>query len=431
MAELEPVGLEDAEPRMPELSEFRACVDMPAKSALEILRRGEMLKNVRVVRLCLEGEFPLPVRMRGVVLVQPEFDRASFQDEVALVHCTLDRPRFRRDTVFAKGLDLRESILIKAQLTNIAVQGTLACDSMQTRGKLLLANSRFEGTVRLWEARFKGWVDFSRCEFLGQADFRSFHAEEGFSLNKCRFADDALFRGATVAKKWDGTTSRFEGLLDFSKAKLHDYVYLESIEQSDRQRFAFLNTLGEKILISTEQLEGRLLSETKKDYKSAMHEYAYLKRAFGALHRYEQEDWAFYRFKVNERRTCGRSWLRPLTKVGQFCSWLFLDLGCGYGTSPRRAVRAALAIILGFGLIYGLGVTNFGDAKPPLGEPRDSLANRLIFGVMTSVAVFTSGFGSLKELAQGWLMFPLIVEALLGTLLWGLFIVAFSRKVIR
>jgi hypothetical protein len=26
---------------------------------------------------------------------------------------------------------------------------------------------------------------------------------------------------------------------------------------------------------------------------------------------------------------------------------------------------------------------------------------------------------------------PLIVEALLGTILWGLFIVAFSRKVIR
>ena len=45
--------------------------------------------------------------------------------------------------------------------------------------------------------------------------------------------------------------------------------------------------------------------------------------------------------------------------------------------------------------------------------------------------VFTSGFGNLKELATGWMVIPLIVEALLGTLLWALFIVAFSRKVIR
>jgi hypothetical protein len=47
------------------------------------------------------------------------------------------------------------------------------------------------------------------------------------------------------------------------------------------------------------------------------------------------------------------------------------------------------------------------------------------------VAVFTSGFGNLKDLAQGWLTVPLMVEALMGVLLWGLFIVAFSRKVIR
>ena len=33
-----------------------------------------------------------------------------------------------------------------------------------------------------------------------------------------------------------------------------------------------------------------------------MQEYGLLKRVFEGLHRYEQEDWAFYRFKVNQRR---------------------------------------------------------------------------------------------------------------------------------
>ncbi len=57
--------------------------------------------------------------------------------------------------------------------------------------------------------------------------------------------------------------------------------------------------------------------------------------------------------------------------------------------------------------------------------------NRVMVGILTSVSVFTSGFGSLRDAASGWMNIPLIAESLLGTLLWGLFIVAFGRKVIR
>jgi hypothetical protein len=431
MADLEPGLVEDKEITAVEAPPPKPSAEMTPEEALEFLRKGETLKNVRVVRLRLEGEFPLPLRLRDVVLVQPQFEGPSFLAEVAMTHCTIDRPRFNNKTRFAKGLDLRESFLNKANLHHLTVQGPLACDHMQTRGKFLLANSVFEGTVRFWETRFKGWVDISQCAFKAPADFRSFHAEEGFSLNRCTFAAEALFRGSTVAKKLDFTTSRFEGLLDFSKAKLFDYVYLESIQQGDKQRFAFLNTLGEKILIGIDQLKGRLASEEKGDYKSAMHEYGFLKRAFAALYRHQQEDWAFYRFKVNERRGVARSWDRPMSKVAQFCSWFFLDLGCSYGTSPRRAVRAALTIIFFFALMYALGMEQFGTVRPPFDGPPNSPLNRLMMGIITSVAVFSSGFAGLRELAHGWIMFPLIIEALLGTLLWGLFIVAFSRKVIR
>jgi hypothetical protein len=51
---------------------------------------------------------------------------------------------------------------------------------------------------------------------------------------------------------------------------------------------------------------------------------------------------------------------------------------------------------------------------------------------MTTVSVFTSGFGGDQfNTAHGWVLIPLNIEALAGTLLWGLFVVAFSRKVIR
>src|SRR5262249_15350649 len=163
-------------------------------------------------------------------------------------------------------------------------------------------------------------------------------AHEGFTLTRSRFHGDVLLRGTTVEKKFDAAGSRFEKLLDLSKAKLHDFVYLEGIEQGAGQRFAFTNALAERLLLRTEQLTGRLASEEKGDFDQALQEYALLKRTFEALHRYDQEDWAFYRFKVNQRRCCGRSWLRPWTKLAQFADWLLLDLGCGYCTNPYRAV---------------------------------------------------------------------------------------------
>jgi hypothetical protein len=307
----------------------------------------------------------------------------------------------------------------------------LRCNNVRCRGKLLVERCAFEGRVRFWEAQLQGWVEFHECEFADEADFRSLHAEQGFVLSRCRFRADALFRGASFQKKWQADGTRFDGLLDLSKAKLHDFVYLEGIEQGGRQRFAFTNAVAERILVRTDQLAGRLASEEAGDHARAMQEYGLLKRVFEGLHRYEQEDWAFYRFKVSQRRCRGRSWRRPWTKLAQVADWLLLDHGCGYGTNPFRAVRAAVLIMLAFALVYIAGVESLYVENLPFDGRKTDLANRAMIGVLTSVSAFTSGFGDIRGAARGWMNVPLIAESLLGTLLWGLFIVAFSRKVIR
>src|SRR5262249_49485944 len=148
MAELDPAFVEDLEPAPVEAPPPRPSGEMSPEEALEILKKGETLQCVRVVRLRLEGEFAHPLRMRDVVLIQPVFDGPSFLDEVSLIHCTIDRPRFNKVTTFGKGLELRESFLLKAALHHMTVKGCLTCDHMHTRGKFLLANSLFEGPVR-------------------------------------------------------------------------------------------------------------------------------------------------------------------------------------------------------------------------------------------------------------------------------------------
>jgi hypothetical protein len=409
-----------------------AMGELSPVEALERIRRGEAIHDVRITRLRLRGVFELPIKMERVELIQPNFGNADFQEDVILEACKLNRLTVGHGCRFRKAFSLKGSTVIKGLLRKLTVDGPWRCDNVRTWGRFMIIEGSFGDKVRFWDARFNGWAEFQKCTFAGEADFRSLHAEEGFKLIDCKFSGDALFRGATFCKRWDAGASRFDGLLDLSRSKLHDFAYLEAITGGEGHRVAFHNALAERILIRSEQIEGRLESERLGKYEEAMHEYGLLKRVFEGLHRYESEDWAFYRFKVNQRRSRPRSWGRPWSKFSQMMDWLFLDLGCGYGTNPFRAVRMSGLLMLAFGLIYMADVT----ALPVDKRPFNALdvthpLNRVMIGLLTSVSVFTSGFGSLRDAAQGWMNIPMIVESLLGTLIWGLFIVAFSRKVIR
>ncbi|NLS93998.1 MAG: hypothetical protein GXX96_17705 [Planctomycetaceae bacterium] len=410
----------------------RPVVELSGAEALQRIKEGKPVSNVRIVGLTFRSEFTGEIKMENVTLVRPRFTQATFLGPVGFLRCSLIRPTIGNGTVFKRGLNLRGSTVRHGTFRNVTCCDSLRCDNVRFAGQLRVEKCRFEGTVRFWDARFEGWAEFLACEFATHADFRNFHAEEGLAFSKCRFAGDMLFRGSTVSKKLDFGDSRFEGLVDLSKAKLHDFVYLERIEQGDEQQFAFANAVADRILVRPEQLEGRIRSENEKNHAAAMQEFGLLKRNFETLNRYEDDDWAFYRFKVNQRRSRPVSLLRPLRPLMRLADWVFLDLGCGYGTNPFRAVRSALVMIFLFALIYMAGIQRFVGESPLLAEQPVSLANRALFAVMTSISVFTAGFtGEHLNSAEGWLLFPLGVEALLGTLLWGLFIVAFSRKVIR
>ncbi len=408
-----------------------AKADLPVDQALALLREGKPVENARIKGLKFRGAFDKPVKFRNCTLVRASFDRAVFAEDVAFVSCTLDRVAFHRAAVFAKNLDLGHSVLNKVLFNHLTVRGVLNAANAEFRGKLVFGDCTFEQKVSFWEAKLNGWSDFKNCTFRGDADFRSLHAGQGFVMTKCVFLGDFLFRGSNVEKKFQADGCRFEKMLDLSKAKLHDFCYLEGIEAGPGQRFAFLNAIAKLILVRPEQIEGRLASEEKHDFATAMAEYGLLKKCFQEQHRFDQEDWAFYRFKVNQRKAKGWTWKRPWTVWRTFGDWLFLDVGCGYGTNPLRAVRMASLIILGFALLYGVNVESFHADKLPFDGEKTDFANRVMIGLTTSVSVFTSGMGGIRELAKGWMNVPVMVESIMGTLLFGLFIVAFSRKVIR
>ncbi len=406
--------------------------DMPVQDVLARIAEGKPVEGVRVRRLKLRGEFALPAVFKNCILVQPEFGAATFKGDLTLVGCTIDRPNFTRPVTVEGNLGFNGSTINKALFFSLTVKGKAFFSGSRFRGKLLFEKCEFAQKVSWWEAQLECWAEFKTCGFREEADFRSLHADQGLVFKSCTFADDFLLRGATVCKKLQADGCRFEKMLDISKAKLHDFVYLESIEEGPEMRFAFANAVAERLLVRPEQIEGRLASENAGRHEEAMQEYGLLKKCYQGLHRFDAEDWAFYRFKVNQRLAGSSSWARPWTKLRRFCNWLFLDLGCGYGTNPIRAVGMAAVIILGFAVLYGFGVEAFHNERVPFPDkPVTSAANRAMIGLTTSVSVFTSGMGVIREVAKGWMNLFVMIESVMGTLLFGLFIVAFSRKVIR
>lgn len=430
----EHLQLDDPTPDTPEAVALpsEARPDLSPADALALLAAGKPVENVRVRRLKLRGEFAGPVLFRNCTLIQPEFGAATIKGDLTFAGCNVDRPIFSKPVTVEGNFALNHCTVVKGMISRLAVKGKAFLGGTVYRGKFTFADCEFGDKVSLWEAQFECWADFKGCRFAGEADFRSLHADQGFVLTRCEFAGDFLFRGATVCKKFQADGSKFAKLLDLSKAKFHDYAYLENIETGPDTRLAFANAVGERLLVRPDQVEGRLASELAGQHQQAMHEYGFLKKCYQSQHRFTDEDWAFYRFKVNQRLATCPTWRRPWTKLRRFCDYLFLDLGCGYGTNPARAVRMALVIILGFALLYGSNVDEFHNEKVPFpSEPETSAANRVMIGLTTSVSVFTSGMGGIREVAKGWMNVPVMVESVLGTLLFGLFIVAFSRKVIR
>ncbi|QGJ70341.1 Hypothetical protein PBC10988_20360 [Planctomycetales bacterium 10988] len=403
---------------------------LSAHEALEIIRRGDILKNVTVHDLSLRGEFEHPIECVHVTFHQLDVRKAVFHQNVMFRGCHFHRTKFKKSQ-FKQNLHFRASTFYGCQFYGIEVENYLEFEKVKAEKDITFRGGTC-GHWKCWGAVWNDWLEFHGFHFREEADFRSFTAQEGVVFRQCTFDKNLIMRGSTVCKKLDLEDSTVHGCLDLSKCKLNDMVYLESIQQGPEQQFAFANALADRILLKSSQLKGRLASEKAGQWLDASYEYGLLQKNFQNLNRYEEEDWALYRFKVNQRRSQPRSWWRPWGKLKQFGEWLFLDCACGYGTNPARAVISAILMILFFAGIYASGLEQFQMEQPLVGETIVSLENRLVFGLVTSVSVFTAGFtGDQLYHAQGWMLLPLSVEALLGTLLWGFFIVAFSRKVIR
>ena len=397
-----------------------------------MIRSGETIRGRTIDHLVLTGHLEQAVTIERCKIGHLQLDGVEMDSDLHVRGSEVGRMRASRVNHIRGDLNLAGTRVGTLIWRNVRVDGGSKMSRLR-----LSRHTKFEkchfGSLKAFGVIADDWVEFHGCHFDENLDLRSATVGEGMVFQSCHFGADCNLRGTTIEKKLDLTDSKLLGCLDLSKAKLRDYVYLQDISSGEESSFKWVNAIADFIHIEPQQLEGRLCNENDGCHHDAILEYGLLKRCYSTLHRYEHEDWAFYRFKVNARKTRPLSWRRPLSGLMRGMNYLFLDLGCGYGVQPWRALVFGAISILFFAMLYAVGIGHFASVHPPIADlPVDSVANRSLYGLLVSVSVFTAGFtGDHLISASGWVLVPLAIEAILGTVVWGLFIVAFSRKVIR
>ncbi len=111
------------------------------------------------------------------------------------------------------------------------------------------------------------------------------------------------------------------------------------------------------------------------------------------------------------------------SRVSEFFEWFFKDLMFGYGLKWKRPLISVLIIILlwalGFTLHFRLNVLH-------------DLFTSIGYGLYYSVISFTTlGFGNAPDLEGVWPKLLLCSEALIGTILMPLFLLAYARKILQ
>lgn len=330
-------------------------------------------------------------KVKGRVISYPKFKGVFFEDGIDL-----------------HGLNLQHIILPHAHLEganlkNANLEG--AC----------LSNAHLE-RANLWSANLD-WAQLDEAH-LEEADLRFANLKSAFIINAYlkeaqlyyahldeAFLSNADLEGANLdAAQLEGTDLSSAKLTraDLRDVKFHRDTNLEGTEW------------GNFILGAERTGEGK---EKYKGYRgdtlrAAEATYRNFKIWYTEHGFYDIAGKFFYR--EMEARRKAQSWKMPHLKLW---NWI-LRILCGYGEKPERVIVSAAVVIFGLALIYSaigtITITSFGE--------------NLYYSAISFIAL---GYGSWVKEASGWVKGLGVFEAFIGVFMMALFLVTFTRKMIR
>lgn len=177
----------------------------------------------------------------------------------------------------------------------------------------------FEKGADFWGAVFTHAAQFAWAEFKGEARFEETQFRGPTFFHYVAF-EDVDFHRAQFLMPTDFTATTFNGTID-----LHD-------------------TSLDHVVVSWGQLRGKKLS-SYGDFDGQV--YVRLIARFEELEQFADADSAYLAYRV-AKRVNTKLWYDPT----RFLEWVLLDLSCGYGVRPFRALLYGGGIIVIFALMF-------------------------------------------------------------------------------
>lgn len=425
--------------------------ELPRLTADEVkakIEAGEKIEKYHIERLQInKKDFTVPINIAECEIEVLDLNKSTFQEDVVIRRSNV-KTLVLSEATFNKKCDFKKGRIGRGR-TQRAVFKDAAIFSECALAYCSFHESVFESKADFGWSEFTGDATFTKVVFKGQGTFDHVHFTNSGVFKETQWEDRANFSSVEVGHDLDLSNSVFKGDLwlaesvirlslnlsyaqveghtDFSNCSAGRSILLTNVKPGEKQGFRFRNATSPLIHLERDVVEGHIYPENEGKYASASKEYGFLRTTFQNINRFDDEDWAYYHFKRMER--LGRPFsYRPLPLVRRLGEYLFLDLGCGYGTRPFRTLFICLAIVLAFAFCYFVN-----DIAVPsdVSYGVDSkLFTRFIYSIDVSLIAFSGGYGDLNHIT-GAIKFLPMLEYMLGVVLIGIFIVAFSRKVIR
>ncbi len=149
------------------------------------------------------------------------------------------------------------------------------------------------------------------------------------------------------------------------------------------------------------------------DFSSAMNIYLCLKQWYTNAAMYDIAGKFFFR-EMTARRKALKWRPNPLPRIRQTLYWLLY----GYGERPWQVFASAVVVVLGLALVYFA----IGTLTP------NTFLNSLYYSAISFTAL---GYGSWAPHPTGWVKALGAFEAFVGVFMMALFLITFTRKMMR
>lgn len=172
----------------------------------------------------------------------------------------------------------------------------------------LMFVSSFDGTANFTNALFYKKAIFENIFFKEPVSFKNAYFNEEISFINAHFLRGASFEGVYCSMELNFTNGLFSDYVNFDKANINRRLNLggTAIDHG----ISFYNAIIDVVVVERDQIDGQLIYEGRLSGKEdalnhfkVKEEYLILKESYQQRGKFQEEDWAYYRYRVNDRKS--------------------------------------------------------------------------------------------------------------------------------